>query len=429
MSQSLDAKFVHKGLVLVFITLLLDIIGIAIIVPVMPEYLSQLTGDSISRASVDGGILLMVYSTMQFLFAPFIGNLSDRFGRRPILLLSIITFAIDNFICAIAWSYSMLFIGRILAGVSGASFSTCSAYLADISDDNTRTRNFGLIGIAFGVGFFLGPLIGGVLGEIGPRMPFYFSAGLSLVNFVFAMYMLPETLPLSLRRPFEIRRANPVGALLELRHYPTVLWVALAFFLYWLAEAVWPSTLAFMAKERYGWSEFSIGFAYGVFGIGQCIIMGLLLPYMTRHLSNWKISMIGLLFALVGMVGYTFAFEGYMLYVVFLFTMPEYIAHVPMRSIASSQVPANAQGALQGALTSITSITSMIGPVFYTSVFSYFTSDTAPFKFAGAPCATAFFVLLATTLVFGFFVREDKSPRLTTYELVRDHENQKAQDS
>lgn len=417
MSQSLDAKFVHKGLVLVFITLLLDIIGIAIIVPVMPEYLSQLTGDSISKSSIDGGILFMVYSTMQFLFAPLIGNLSDRFGRRPILLMSIITFALDNFICAIAWSYSMLFIGRILAGISGASFSTCSAYLADISDDRTRTRNFGLIGIAFGVGFFLGPLIGGILGEIGPRVPFYFSAFLSLVNFIFAMFMLPETLPLSLRRPFAIRRANPLGSLLELRHYPTVLWVSLAFFLYWLAEAVWPSTLAFVAKERYGWGEFSIGFAYGVFGIGQGLVMGVLLPYMARRFSNWHIAMTGLVFALVGMVGYTFAVEGWMLYVVFLFTMPEYIAHVPMRSIASAQVPRNAQGALQGALTSMTSLTSIVGPLFYTFIFSYFDSDNAPFKFIGAPFATSFFVLLAATLVFAFYVREDKKAKTTTIEI------------
>ncbi|WP_297323039.1 MFS transporter [uncultured Bartonella sp.] len=417
MSQSLDEKFVHKGLLLVFITLLLDIIGVAIIVPVMPEYLSQLTGDSISKASVDGGILFMVYSTMQFLFAPLIGNLSDRFGRRPILLMSIITFAIDNFICAIAWSYSMLFIGRILAGISGASFSTCSAYLADISDDRTRTRNFGLIGIAFGVGFFLGPLIGGILGEIGPRIPFYFSACLSLINFIFAMFILPETLPLSLRRPFDIKRANPLGALLELRRYHTVLWVAAAFFLYWLAEAVWPSTLAFVAKERYGWGEFSIGLAYGVFGIGQGLVMGLLLPYMTRRFSNWQISMTGLIFALVGMVGYTFAIEGWMLYVVFLLTMPEYIAHVPMRSIASAQVPANAQGALQGALTSITSLTSIVGPLFYTSVFSYFDSEDAPFKFVGAPFATSFFVLLAATLVFAFYVQEDKKSKTTTIEI------------
>lgn len=414
MAPALDTKFVRKGLVLVFITLLLDIIGIAIIVPVMPEYLSQLTGDDISKASVDGGILLMVYSTMQFLFAPFIGNLSDRFGRRPILLLSIITFALDNLICAVAWSYSMLFIGRILAGISGASFSTCSAYLADISDDKTRTRNFGLIGIAFGVGFLLGPLIGGILGEWGPRLPFYFSAGLSFINFLFAMFMLPETLELSLRRRFDIKRANPLGAVMQLRHYPTVLWVSLAFFLYWLAEAVWPSTLAFVAKERYNWSEFSIGFAYAVFGVGQSLVMGILLPYIAKRWSNWRISMVGLCFALVGMVGYTFAIEGWMIYAVFAFTMPEYIAHVPMRSIASAQVPANAQGELQGALTSLTSITSMIGPVFYTSFFSYFTSDNAPFKFLGAPYAAAFFVLLAATLVFAFCVREDKKPNCKT---------------
>ncbi|MHC5307824.1 MFS transporter [Bartonella sp. LJL80] len=409
-----DPQFIRRGLVLVFITLLLDIIGIAIIVPVMPEYLSQLTGDDISAAAVDGGFLLMVYSAMQFLFAPLIGNLSDRYGRRPILLVSIITFALDNLICAIAWSYSMLFVGRILAGISGASFSTCSAYLADISDDSNRTRNFGLIGIAFGAGFVLGPLIGGLLGELGPRVPFYFAAALSFINFFFALFMLPETLTKRHRRRFNLKRANPLGALLQLRQYPSVLWIALAFFLYWLAESVWPAAWAFVAKERYGWSEFSIGLSYGTFGVGQILIMGLFLPYIAKRWKDWRISMTGLCFALVGMVGYTFAVEGWMVYVVFGFTMLEYLAHAPMRAIAAAQVPANAQGELQGALTSITSITSMIGPVFYTSLFQYFTSDDAPFRFSGAPYAAAFFVLLAATLIFAFYVREPEKARQQT---------------
>lgn len=228
--KQLDSKFIRHGLILVFITLLLDIIGIAIISPILPEYFAQLTGKDISKASLEGGRVLVAYSAMQFLFAPVIGNLSDCYGRRPILLISIISFAIDNLICAIAWSYSMLFIGRLLSGVSSASFATCTAYLADISDEKTRTRNFGLLGIASGLGFILGSFIGGFLGQFGPRVPFYFAAGFSLINFIFAWVMLPETLPMRNRRTFDIKRANPLGALLQLKQYPTVLWVLFVFF-------------------------------------------------------------------------------------------------------------------------------------------------------------------------------------------------------
>ncbi|MCZ2204086.1 MFS transporter [Bartonella sp. A05] len=403
--QKLDLRSVRRGLILVFIILLLDIIGIAIISPILPEYFNQLTGQDISKASVDGGKLLIAYSVMQFLFSPFIGNLSDRYGRRPILLISIISFAIDNLICAIAWSYSMLFIGRLLSGVSGASFSTCSAYLADISDDKTRTRNFGLIGLAFGLGFILGSFIGGILGHFGPRVPFYFAAGFSFINFVFAWVMLPETLSIHNRRRFDIKRANPLGALLQLRQYPTVSWVLLAFFLYCLGDSVWPSIWAFVAKERYNWSTFSIGVSYAVFGLGQIIVAALILPYLSKSWSNWQIVMLGLLFALVAMLGYMFATQGWMVYAIFACTMLEYLVHAPMHSIASAQVPANVQGELQGAMTSVNSLSSIIGPMFYTLLFEQFTHENAVFHFSGAPFMGSFCVLVATTIVFALRVR------------------------
>jgi len=231
----LDPKFVRRGLFLVFIILFLDIIGIAIIMPVLPVYLEQLTGGTVSDAAVDGGWLMLIYSLMQFLFAPLLGNLSDRFGRRPILLLSVLTFAFDNFICAVATSYWMLFVGRVLAGISGGSFATCSAYIADISNEENRAKNFGLIGIAFGVGFTVGPVIGGFLGEFGPRVPFFGAAALSFVNFVAACFLLPETLDAKNRRRFEWKRANPLGALRQMRHYHGIGWVCLVMFLFFLA--------------------------------------------------------------------------------------------------------------------------------------------------------------------------------------------------
>ena len=297
----LDPKFVRRGLFLVFIILFLDIIGIAIIMPVLPAYLEQLTGGSVSDAAIDGGWLMLVYAGMQFLFAPLLGNLSDRFGRRPILLLSVLTFAIDNFICGIATSFWMLFVGRVLAGISGGSFATCSAYIADISTEENRAKNFGLIGIAFGVGFTIGPVVGGVLGEFGPRVPFLGAAALSLLNFIAACFLLPETLEAKNRRRFEWKRANPLGALRQMRHYPGIGWVSLVMFLFFLAHAVYPSVWSFVSTYRYGWSEGQIGLSLGIYGIGAVIVMGLVLPRIVPVLGEWKTALLGLCFSAVGL--------------------------------------------------------------------------------------------------------------------------------
>ncbi|RVD08694.1 MFS transporter, partial [Mesorhizobium sp. M7A.F.Ca.ET.027.02.1.1] len=221
----IDPKTARRGLALVFTTLLLDIIGFGMIMPVLPAYLRELTGVSISGAAIEGGWLFFVYAAMQFVFAPIMGGLSDRFGRRPILLASVLTFSIDNLICAVAWSYPMLFIGRVLAGISGASYSTTSAFIADISNDENRAKNFGLLGIAFGVGFVIGTVLGGLLGTFGPRVPFYFAAGLAFVNFLIALFFLPETLDDKHRRRFEWKRANPVGTLLQMRQYQGIGWI------------------------------------------------------------------------------------------------------------------------------------------------------------------------------------------------------------
>ncbi len=404
----IDPKFVRRGLFLVFVILFLDIIGIAIIMPVLPVYLEQLTGGSVSDAAVDGGWLLLAYSGMQFLCAPLIGNLSDRFGRRPILLVSVLTFAIDNFICAVATSFWLLFVGRVLAGISGGSFATCSAYIADISNDENRAKNFGLIGIAFGVGFTLGPVIGGVLGEFGPRVPFYGAAALSFANFVAACFLLPETLEAKNRRSFEWGRANPLGALKQMRNYSGIGWVGLVMFLYWLAHAVYPAVWSFVSSYRYGWSEGQIGLSLGIYGIGAAIVMGLLLPRLVPVLGEWKTAVLGLLFSVAGLTGYAFAWDGWVVYVVIAATVIENVADPPLRSIAAGKVPPSAQGELQGALTSLSSITTIVGPLIFTQLFGYFTASDAPFTFAGAPYLMAAFFILVAVIVFSARVRADK---------------------
>ena len=397
----LDPKFVRRGLFLVFLILFLDVIGIAIIMPVLPAYLEELTGGNVSDAALDGGWLLVVYAVMQFLFAPLLGNLSDRFGRRPVLLLSVLTFAIDNFICAVATSFWMLFVGRALAGFSGGSFATCSAYIADISNDENRAKNFGLIGIAFGVGFTIGPVIGGFLGEFGPRVPFLGAALLSFLNFVAAYFLLPETLDAKHRRPFELKRANPLGALKQMRNYPGIGWIAAVMFLFWLAHAVYPAVWSFVGTYRYGWSEGQIGLSLGIYGIGAAIVMGLILPRIVPVLGEWKTAVVGLCFSVVGLTGYAFAWEGWVVYVVIVLTVMENIADPPLRSIAAGKVPPSAQGELQGALTSLSSITTIVGPLIFTQLFGYFTKPDAPVTFAGAPyLMAAFFILVAALVLF-----------------------------
>ncbi|OLP57148.1 tetracycline resistance MFS efflux pump [Rhizobium rhizosphaerae] len=388
----------RRGLMVVFAIMLLDIMGIAIIMPVLPTFLQELTGDQAAQAALDGGWLLFVYASMQFLFAPTVGNLSDRFGRRPVLLVSVLTFALDNLICALAGSYWVLFVGRVLAGISGASFSTASAFIADVSDDRTRARNFGLIGIAFGVGFTLGPVIGGLLGSFGPRVPFFGAAALSFANFCAAYFLLPETLPPHLRRAFDWRRANPLGAIRQMRSYPRILPVLAVFFLVYQAHAVYPAVWPFVTSYRYGWSEGQIGLSLGVYGICTALTMALILPRIIAGIGERRTAALGLIVGVIALMGYAFAWEGWMVYLVILATPLEAVADPPLRSLAAAQVPPSAQGELQGALSGLSSLTSIIGPLMFASVFELGTRTDLPWSTPGAPYA------LAATLVAVAFV-------------------------
>lgn len=399
-----DKSFVRRGLILVFFVLLLDIMGIAIIMPVLPAYLQELTGADVGEAAIDGGWLLLVYAAMQFLFAPVIGNLSDCFGRRPVLLVSVLTFAIDNLICALATSYWVLFIGRVLAGISGASYGAASAYIADISDDGNRARNFGLIGIAVGTGFTIGPVIGGLLGELGPRVPFYGAAALSFLNFVVGLFFLPETLDRANTRRFEWGRANPLGALRQMRNYPGIGWIGLIFFLFWLANRVYLSVWSFVLSYRYGWSEGQIGLSLGVYGICGALVIVLILPRLVTRIGEWRTVALGLVFSALGMAGYAAAWQGWMVYAVIVATALESLVEPPLRSIASVHVPPSAQGELQGALTSISSMTTIIGPLIFTQIFGYFTEPAAD-AFPGAPYVLAGSLVIVCLVVFLLQVR------------------------
>lgn len=391
---------VRRGLVLVFIILFLDIIGIAIIMPVLPALLRELTGDDISAAAVDGGWLLLIYAAMQFVFAPVIGNLNDRFGRRPVLLVSILTFAIDNLICAAATTLWMLYVGRALAGISGGSYATCSAYIADISDDSNRAKNFGLIGVAFGVGFTVGPVIGGLLGELGPRVPFLGAGLLSLANFVASWFFLPETLAPENRRRFDWRRANPLGALRQMRNYRGIGWILVVMTMYWLSHAVYPSVWSFVTAYRYGWSEAQIGLSLGAYGICAALVMLLVLPRIIPLMGEWKAALLGMVVSAGGLAGFGLAWEGWMIYLVIAASALEAIADPPLRSLAAAKVPPSAQGELQGAMTSLSSLTTIVGPLIFTQTFFHFSGGNAVMDFAGAPFLLASGFMVVAVVMF-----------------------------
>ncbi|NOV20213.1 MFS transporter [Ensifer adhaerens] len=418
----LDKKRARRGLFLVCLTLFLNVAGIAIIMPVLPNYLRELTGAELGDAAIQGGWLLLVYSTMQFLFAPLIGNLSDRFGRRPVLLATVLTFAIDNLICGLATSYWMLFIGRVLAGISGASYGTASAYIADVSDDSDRSKNFGLMGVAAGTGFALGPMIGGLLGEFGPRVPFYGAAILSFLNFVVGLLFLPETLNRANKRPFEWWRSNPIGALQQMRSYSGIGWVGLVFFLYWLAHTVYSSVWSFVWSYRHGWSEGQIGMSLGVYGVGAALVMVLVLPRFVAKYGERRAAAVGMAFAALGMAGYAVVWQGWMVYAVIIATALEGLADPPLRSIASAHVPPSAQGELQGALTSISSLTTMVGPLIFTQIFEYFTRPGAGYSVSGAPYILAACLVASCLAVFLLRVRPVPPGRVWDLSAPRDGE-------
>jgi DHA1 family tetracycline resistance protein-like MFS transporter len=411
----IDPILAKRGLTLVFMILLLDIIGIGIIVPVLPAYLEELTGSDVGHAAIYGGWLLLAYAGMQFVFAPLIGNLSDRFGRRPVLLVSVVTFALDNLICALAPNFAILLVGRILAGISGGSYSTASAYIADVSTDENRAKNFGLLGIAFGVGFIVGPIIGGFLGEFGPRVPFFGAALISFLNFVAAYFLLPETLSAKDRRTFEWKRSNPLGALKQMRNHKGILWIGLVFFMLTLGHMSYPAVWAYVGSYRYGWSESDIGMSLGIYGLCSAIVMGLILPRIVSRFGEWRTAVIGLAFAALGFFGYASAWQGWLVYVVIIATCLEGVADPAMRSIASAKVPASEQGELQGAMTSLFSITNIIGPLIFTQIFAIFTAPDASIAFSGAPYVLGGIFVLIGMIVF--ILRVEK-PALAKNEVL-----------
>jgi MFS transporter, DHA1 family, tetracycline resistance protein len=385
-----ERKASRGALLFIFVLVLVDAIGFGIIMPVLPRLIMELTGVGIDRAARFGGGLGFVYALVQFFCAPVLGNLSDRFGRRPVLLYAVLSLGVDYFIMGLAPTIVWLFLGRTIAGVAGASFTPAYAYVADITPPQRRAQNFGLMSAAFGIGFILGPAIGGLLGSFGPRAPFFAAGTLALANFALGCFVLPESLPLEKRRTFHWARANPLGTLRQMRQYPLVLLTLGALLLWQLAHQVLPSTWAFYTIEKFHWTDRQVGASLAFVGLLMALAQGVF----TRVLVPWlggerRAALIGMAAAFLAYVGYALATQGWMMYAVGLTTFFFALTYPSMNALASQQIPANAQGELQGAVASLYSLSSIIGPPLLTQIFSRFSDRTARVYFPGAAFLTA----------------------------------------
>lgn len=368
----------------IFVTLLIDVTGFGIIIPVIPTLLSQLLGENITEASPWAGWLIASFAIMQFLCSPMVGNLSDRFGRRPILLASLFGFGVDYLLTAFAPTIGWLFAGRVVAGVMGASMTTAMAYIADVSTPEKRAQNFGMIGAAFGLGFIIGPAIGGLLAGYGVRAPFFAAAGLTLLNWLYGYFVLPESLKPENRRKFEWKRANPVGSLKFFLRYKVILGMVLSIVLLYLAAHAIQSTWAFYTMHKFSWSEGMVGFSLAFVGLLIGLVQGLLIRWIMPKLGQVRAVYVGLTIYAIGFVLFGFATEGWMMFAALVPYCLGGIAGPALQGVMSGQVPPTEQGELQGALTSLVSLTSIAGPILMTYVFHEFADPSKPIYFPGA---------------------------------------------
>jgi DHA1 family tetracycline resistance protein-like MFS transporter len=408
----MDQPVPHKpkaALGFIFATLLIDVMGLGIIIPVIPKLIEHLIHGDVSDASSYAGWLTAAYAGMQFLFAPLIGNLSDKYGRRPVLLFSLLGFSVDYLFSAFSPTIWWLFVGRIVAGITGASFTTGSAYIADISTPENRAANFGMVGVAFGLGFIIGPVIGGILGKYDVHYPFIAAAILALLNATYGYFILPESLDIAHRRPLDLKRCSPWGSLIQLKKYKSVIGLAISLFLVYFAVQAVQSVWTFYTMDKFHWNEAMIGYSLGAVGLFVAVVQGglirLIIPKLGQERSIW----VGLLLYAGGLLLFAFATKGWMM---FAFLVPYClggIAGPALQGYMSNSVPANEQGELQGGLTSLMSVSSIFGPLLMTESFYFFTKPNSFFQFPGAPFVIgSIFMLLSALLAIRSF-KKNKS--------------------
>lgn len=393
------AKQRKSAMIFIMITLLIDCTGFGIIIPVLPNLIKEFTGGSTSVAADYGGYLMVAFALPQFIFSPILGGLSDKYGRRPILLFSLFGLGMDYLFLSFAPSIFWFFIGRIIAGITGASFTTGMAYIADISTPEKKAQNFGLVGAAFGLGFILGSVGGGLLSHFGLRVPFMVAAGLSLVNWLYGYFILPESLAKDKRRDFSWKRANPVGSFINASKYPAILGLLATLLLLYVASHSVQSNWSYYVIEKFQWTPTMIGYSLAVVGIMVALVQGGLIRLIIPKIGNRKAIYLGLTLYVIGFICFAFAANGLMM---MLFIIPYCLAGIggpAMQSIISNQVPENAQGEIQGITTSLQSLAAIIGPFLASHIFVYFIQDGTPLYFPGAP-----FIFSSFLTLIGLFI-------------------------
>lgn len=377
----------NPRLALAFIlgTVTLDAIGIGVIFPVMPDLIREVTGLSLSQAALWGGTLATSFAVMQFLFGPLIGALSDRFGRRPVLLLSLVVMALDYLVMALASTIWLLLAARVVAGITAATFSTAAAYIADITPPEKRGSRFGLIGAGFGVGFVLGPLIGGLLAGIDTRAPFYVAAGLATANLIFGYFVLPETITEATRRPFSLARANPLGALRAVSRLPGVRLTLACFVILGIAMNVYPAVWAYYGQARFGWDNGMVGVSLAVYGVSFALGQALLVGPLIRRFGEHRAAHYGMWVNVITLAGLGLVVSPILALALTPVTALGGVVTPALQALASRSAPANAQGEVQGVLSSLNAIAMITSPLIMTSTFSHFTRPDAPIFAPGAP--------------------------------------------
>jgi DHA1 family tetracycline resistance protein-like MFS transporter len=394
----------QPGILFILVTALIDSISIGIIIPVFPKLIMSMEQCDEGRAAVIGGWLMFWFAIMQFVMSPVLGSLSDRFGRRPVLLLSLFGFGIDFLLLAFAPNLSWLFVGRILAGIMGASYTTAAAYIADISTDTNRSKHFGMLGAAFGLGFIIGPGVGGLLAQWGVRVPFIACAVLSLLNWLYGYFILPESLPTELRRPFNWKRANPIGAFINITKYKSIVGYLAVFFLLYLGAQAVMTNWQYYTMLKFGWDEKSIGISIMAVGIIVAIVQGVLVRIVNSRIGNANAMLIGLTLYTLGMAGFGFATTGTWMMVAILPYCLGGINGPAIQSLMTEAAPSDAQGELQGLITSVQSITSIVGPLLMAGIFSHFTT-AGNYYFPGAAFVTASILMLLALVIAAITVR------------------------
>lgn len=379
----------------IFVTVLLDSIGFGIIMPVVPHLIMDISGDSLTNAARISGFLMFAFAGMQFVASPLLGNLSDRFGRRPVLLCSLLAMGLNYLLMGWAPTLAWLFVGRIIGGVSASTYGIANAYVADTFPAEQRAQYFALLGAAFGVGFILGPAIGGFLGEYGARTPFYAAACLTFLNIVYGYFFLPESLKHADRRPLQLSRAHPMGAFKQLRQYPVVISLVLVYFFYQLGHFALPSVWAFFTIERFDWSPRDIGFSLSAIGVAMIFVQAYLIRLVLPRWGPTRTAIVGLVATTLSFIGYAFVPYAWMMYPIIAISALQGFVAPSVQSIMSARIPTNEQGELQGAIGSMSGLVAILSPPVMTQLFAYFSSSQAIFYFPGAP----FFVAAMLTLL------------------------------